>query len=228
MSSLGSRIGAALVLPLLVSAALHVAAAEPAVVRDLGTDFSVDRNPNGPWQYGFSASASLALEQFTLARDVEMQGRIGFWHPAGGYYPYVAWNPARRTLADPTQSWALRPHEVALEASNTGQYAIVRFVAPVAGRHRVQARFAGIHFRRSTTDVHVRVNDTAVFDAIVDGYGGDRRFQSIDGPAARARFTGTYRLAAGDVVTFAVGYGPNATNFNDTTGLRVRIVRKTT
>ena len=97
---------------------------------------------------------------------------------------------------------------------------------PVAGRYRVKARFAGIHFRRSTTDVHIRVNDTAVFDAIVEGYGGDRRFHPIDGPGARAQFTGTRRLAAGDVVTFAVGYGPNATHFNDTTGLRVRIVQK--
>jgi hypothetical protein len=225
MPSVRCRIGVAFVFLLAVSAALHVSAAEPAVIHDLGADFSLGRNPNGPWQYGFSASTSLALEQFTLARDVEMQGRIGFWHPADGYYPYLAWNPARRTLADPTHSWALRPREVALEASNTGQYAIVRFVAPVAGRYRVKARFAGIHFRRSTTDVHVRVNDTAVFDAIVEGYGGDRRFHPLEGPSARARFTGTHRLAAGDVVTIAVGYGPNATHFNDTTGLRVRIVQ---
>jgi hypothetical protein len=198
---------------------------EPAALYDLGSDFSVARNPNGPWQYGFSATTSLAPEGFVLSRDAAASGTIVFWHPAGGYYPYLASNPSRRTLADPTRSWALRPHEVALEASSVGQPAIVRFVAPRPGRYRVKARFAGIHFRLSSTDVHVLVNGLPVFDALVDGYGGDRAFHAIEGRSPRAAFVTTRRLAAGDVVTFAVGYGENGTHFNDTTGLRARISR---
>ncbi len=198
---------------------------EPAAIYDLGSEFAVAQNPNGPWEYGFSAAASLAPDGFTLATVAEAGSAIGFWHPAGGYYPYLASNPTRRTLADPTRSWALRPHEVALEGSNTGQYAIVRFVAPRAGRYRVKARFAGLHFRLSSTDVHVLVNGRSVFDALVDGYGGDPAFHAIEGRSPRAGFVGTRRLAAGDVVDFAVGYGANRTHFNDTTGLRARVSR---
>jgi hypothetical protein len=196
---------------------------EPAALYDLGSEFSVARNPNGPWEYGFSTAPSLVPEQFVLSRDAQASGTIVFWHPAGGYYPYLASNPGRRTVADPTRSWALRPHEVALEASISGQPAIVRFVAPRPGRYRVKARFAGIHFRLSSTDVHVLVNGVPVFDALVEGYGGDRAFHAIEGRSPRAVFVGTRQLAASDVVSFAVGYGANQTHFNDTTGLRARI-----
>lgn len=194
-----------------------------AAVYDVGADFSVARNPNGPWEYGSSTSTSLAPADFVLSRDATTSGQIAFWHPAGGYYPYLASNPRAHTLADPTGSWALRPREVALEASSTGQPSVVRFVAPRPGRYRVKARFAGIHFRLSSTDVHVLVKGVPVFDASIDGYGGDRAFHAIVGRSPRAVFVGTHDLAAGDVVTFAVGYGANGTHFNDTTGLRARI-----
>jgi hypothetical protein len=50
--------------------------------------------------------------------------------------------------------WAIRPGEVAMEASNTGQYSLIRFVAPVAGTYKINAHF-GVHFGLSSTDVHV-------------------------------------------------------------------------
>jgi hypothetical protein len=87
----------------------------------------------------------------------------------------------------------------------------------------VKARFAGIHVRLSSTDVHVLVNGTSVFDSIVEGYGGDPRFHAIEGASPRTRYAGAARLAAGDAITFAVGYGRNENHFNDTTGLFARI-----
>jgi hypothetical protein len=201
-------------------------AAEQAVAYDVGADFSVLHNPNGPWQYGFATSTSAAPADFVLARDVVRSGGLVFWHPAGAYYPYLASSLRRRTIADPTNSWALRPHEVALEASQDGLPAVVRFVAPRPGRYRIKARFAGIHFRLSSTDVHVLLNSLRLFDASIDGYGGDPAFHTIEGRSPAAVFVGTQDLAAGDVVAFAVGYGANHTHFNDTTGLRARISRR--
>jgi hypothetical protein len=159
----------------------------------------------------------------------DARGPLGFWHPAaadnagGDYYPYVAGNTSKQARVDPTASWAIRPAETALEASNVGQYAVVRFVAPRPGRYRIKARFAGVHFRLSSTDVHVLVGSTPAFDAVVDGYGGDPAFHPIEGPAPRAVWSGTVVLDHGDVVSFAVGYGPNRTHFNDTTALRARL-----
>ena len=185
--------------------------------------------PDAPWQYGFSATPSLAPEAFRPDGFVDTQGALRFWHAGAtrdGYYPYVAAGSPTRTVLDPTRSWAVRPGELALEASAVGQYAILRFVAPVPGRYHVKARFTGIHVRVSSTDVHVLVRGTSVFDGVVEGYGGDPRFHAIGGPSPRATYAGTARLETGDVVAFAVGYGRNETHFNDTTGLVARLRRR--
>jgi hypothetical protein len=73
--------------------------------------------------------------------------------------------------------------------------------------------------------VHVLVGATAVFDADIDGYGGDPAFHDVTGSRPTARYESTLTLVAGDVLTFAVGYGPNRTHFNDTTGLRLEVHR---
>ena len=205
-------------------------AGPPRTPYNLARDFSLATNPAGPWHFGFSATSSLAPDQFRPYRVADPRTPIGFWRPAPddndgeGYYPYAAWNAAKGSRVDPTRSWALRAGEVALEASNVGQYSIVRFVAPRAGRHRVKARFTGIHARLSSTDVHVLVGSASVFDAFIEGYGGDREFHPRQGREPRAVFSRAFDLQAGDVVSFAVGYGRNRTHFNDTTGLRVRIL----
>jgi hypothetical protein len=84
--------------------------------------------------------------------------------------------------------------------------------------------FEGVHFGLSTTDVHVLHNATSLFDADIDGYGGDAAFHQIEGTNPSADFTGQVELKAKDTVTFAVGYGKNQTNYGDTTGLFVTVV----
>lgn len=122
-----------------------------------------------------------------------------------------------------SNGWAVRAEEVAMEASNSGQYSLVRFVAPVAGTYKISARFAGVHFGLSTTDVHVLHNGTSLFVADIDGYGGDPTFHKVQRSSPAAAYSGQVDLKAGDTVTFAVGYGKNKTNFGDTTGLFARV-----
>ncbi len=206
--------------------ALVVAAtgAHAADAFDPTVGFAAGRNPNGPWEYGFSPSPGT----FVASPETAASGRVVFRQPAGGHYPYVAASAARHTVTDPTASWALRPHELALEASADGRPAVVRFVAPRAGRWRVKARFAGIHFRLSSTDVHVVVGGRAVFDAAIDGYGGDPAFHPVVGARPTAVYVATHELAAGEAVAFVVGYGANRTHFDDTTGLRARVTAMAT
>jgi hypothetical protein len=196
---------------------------------DLATDFSLQNNSNQVWQYGYSATNSLASDQFRLDKETDTQGVIGFWHPDKNdgpglnYYPYVAYNTSSQPQIG-SKGWTVNAGEVAMEASNTGQYSLVRFVAPVGGTYAVSAQFAGIHFGLSTTDVHVLHNDTSLFDADIDGYGGDPAFHKVEGASPNASYSGQVQLKAGDTVTFAVGYGKNKTNFGDTTGLFARLV----
>ena len=200
-----------------------------AQVFDLSAEFSLEKNPNRVWEYGYSAAQSLDPADFRRDQSSNITVPIGFWHPASnhgpgpGYYPYVAFNTSRRTEYGSSKGWAARPRQVAMEASNTGQYSIVRFVAPRNGKYEIVARFEGIHFGPSTTDVHVMHNRKSLFEAEIEGYGGDPAFHAVEGAHPTAFFSGEVNLKAHETVDFAVGYGKNRTHFGDTTGLFAEI-----
>jgi hypothetical protein len=110
---------------------------------DLSADFSLHDNPNKVWQYGYSATNSLAPDQFQFDKHADTTGAIGFWHPVAsdgpgpGYYPYIAYNTTMQSQFGSSNGWAVRPGEVAMEASNTGQYSLARFVAPATGTYKI-------------------------------------------------------------------------------------------
>ena len=91
-----------------------------------------------------------------------------------------------------------------MEASNSGQYSLIRFVAPAQGTYQITARFEGIHFGRSSTDVHVLHNATSLFDAEIEGYGGDPAFHAVVGTSPTAAYSGQIDLKANDTVTFCM------------------------
>jgi hypothetical protein len=205
-------------------------AAQAQTTFDLAADFSLRDNPNKVWQYGYSATDSLDPDQFRFDKYNDGGSPIGFWHPdtcngpGPGYYPYVAYNTTKQSQAWPSANgWVVRGGEVAMEASNSGQYSLVRFVAPVAGTYKISAQFAGVHVW-STTDVHVLHNRASLFDADIDGYGSDPAFRKVQGASPRAAYSGQLEMKANDIVTFAVGYGKNKTNSGDTTGLFARVI----
>jgi hypothetical protein len=145
--------------------------AQAATSFDLSADFSFQKMPNSIWQYGYSATNSLAPDQFRVDEYADPTGPVGFWHPSvsqgpgPGWYPYVAYNITKQSQLGSSNGWSVRPGEVAMEGSNSGQYSMVRFVAPVAGIYKVTAQFEGVHFGLSTTDVHVLHNGVSLFDA---------------------------------------------------------------
>jgi hypothetical protein len=80
-----------------------------------------------------------------------------------------------------------------------------------------------VHTRLSSTDVHVLQGEAALMDAVIDGYGGDPSFRAVAGQSPTATLALDVVLSPGDMLTFAVGVGPNGTNSNDTTGLVARL-----
>jgi hypothetical protein len=203
---------------------------QAATTFEPSAEFSLNANPNHVWQYGYSETHSLDPGKFRLDKYGATAGPIGFWHPdktdkpGPGYYPYIAYNTTSQSQYGSSNGWSLRPGEIAMEASNTGQYSLLRFIAPESGAYEVSARFAGVHFGLSTTDVHVLHNAVSLFDAYIEGYGGDPAFHKIEGASPTANYSGRLELKANDTITFACGYGKNQTHFSDTTGLIARIV----
>jgi hypothetical protein len=204
--------------------------AAAATTFDLSTDFSTKTSRSGVWQYGYSATRSLDPSEFREVTYSAIAGRISFWHPehtdkpGPGYYPYIAYNPTTQTQYGSSNGWAARAGEVAMEASNSGQYSLIRFTAPRASIYEITAQFAGIHFGLSSTDVHVLHNAASVFDSEIEGYGGDPAFHKVEGANPTARYSGQIELKAGDTITFACGYGKNKTHYGDTTGLFARVI----
>ena len=66
-------------------------------------------------------------------------------------------------------------------------------------------------------------NAVSLFDAEINGYGGDPAFHVIEGSNPAASYSGSVALATGDIITFAVGYGKNKTHYSDTTSLSAEI-----
>ena len=194
--------------------------------RVYGTELSFADNPSGNWQVGYSTDSTLDPSQFHLCAFSDTSHAIALWHPGAGsaaYYPYTAQNRSTQTQVDPTNSWALRPGEIAMEGNNNGQYSMLRFIVPSKTRVHMKVVFEGVHFRLSSTDVHILKNSTRLFDDIIDGYGGDSTYHSKSGRHPVSVYEATLDLDKGDIITFALGYGENKTFYNDTTGLLITL-----
>jgi len=209
--------------------ALSVNQGQAETTFDLSTDFSFEHNPNKVWQYGYSSTDVLDVNQFQLDKVTDTYGNVGFWHPDAnkgpgpGYYPYIAHNATTQTQIV-FKGLAFRPGEVAMESSRAGQYGMIRFVAPSTGTYKVNVQFEGIHFGLSTTDVHLLRNGTSLFDADIDGYGGDSAFHTVQGTSPRAEYSGQVAMKKDETLTIAIGYGKNKTNSCDTTGLFAKVI----
>jgi hypothetical protein len=189
-------------------------------------DLSFVKNPAGNWQIGYSLNDTITSEQFQFDTFVDTSYIIGLWHPASGqigYYPYIGQNRTKTTQVDRSNSWAAKAGEIVMEGSNIGQYSMLRFVVPFSGMYKIKAVFEGIHFRISSTDVHILLNTQSLFNDIIDGYGGDSLYHAISGLHPTAPYEAIIQLNKNDIITFAVGYGSNKNHYNDTTGLLVYV-----
>ena len=125
----------------------------------------------------------------------------------GGSDPCVTHNPTRRPRTMANVRW--EPGRLAFHPGPKGEYSVVRWTAPEAGKYAVHAVFLAID-RDTTTDVHVLHGGRSVFDAAINAAGQGRQV-THDGRLA---------LAKGDTLDFVVGWG-NGTHICDSTGLEV-------
>ena len=177
-------------------------------------DFSITSNPNGVWQYGWTASLG---SEFNLYGDTDSASVPGMsaWLAEGTFSnpPSLAHNDTPGAvcwlaICDPPTF--LYSHPGAID-----QYTVLRWVAPAAGVYRVRAVFMGLdHATPVTTDVHVLVNSTkSLFSGPIT---------STDLPLDVFL---NAQASAGDTVDFAVGFGADGNYNSDSTGIAVQIVQ---
>jgi hypothetical protein len=194
---------------------------------DAATDFSLASNPNGAWSYGYSTTLGGAFILDTITSTTTFgnsnfssrQGNVvcGFCGPES--YPVVFKNTASTTQTAGTVN--LLAGELALHPASNGEFAIVRFTAPTAGLFTIASTFEGRDVggpaspTGTTTDVHVLLNNSPLFDGEVTGF-GTTSDQSFSPPLPLP-------LSAGNTLDFVVGIGVDGNFFDDATGLSATI-----
>lgn len=188
--------------------AVSLAVAHPASF-DPVADFSLAGNPNGPWSYGYSLTLGSPL---ILHATSGSGGGLDFWNTDIHIgLPCVV----RNSTAAPI-NWAgttvFAPGGLSLHPGPNGELAILRFMVPTAGQYAVSGAFFGQDYvGPTTTDVHIWLNGTSLFDASVSDYDINHPFSTM------------LTLGAGNFLDFAVGIGSNQTDLYDSTGLSATI-----
>lgn len=166
-------------------------------------------NPNGPWSYGYSQTLGGPLILHATSGN---DGSLDFWNTDISIgLPWVAHN----STAAPV-SWAgttvLAPGALSLHPGPQGEVEVLRFTVPADGQYLLNGEFFGQDYiGPTTTDVHILLNGTSIFDDVVSDYGISHAFST------------TLMLGSGSHLDFAVGFGSNQTYLYDSTGLSTAI-----
>ena len=159
-------------------------------------------------------SAGGVFTPFTISRN--LAGLPGWFPldpqstPFPTYYPFVLANKTPDTLSVGSNEF-LTGESLFLTPGPQGQRDVVRWTAPAAGTYLVQGLFQAMSPSFSAQDIAIVVQGTDLL----------RRNLSKAPDAAPFSFVRT--LAAGEVVEFSVGWGPDSNFAFDDTILSVRI-----
>lgn len=173
-------------------------AALSAAPLDPSSDFA-NANPNGVWSYGHTDTLGGSLTLFTdffTTPDQEARLQVAAWRES-----------ALDDFLGVYQTFT--PGTLVLHPGATGQFSVLRFTVPVGGTYDIAGFFSG--FDTASTDVHILLNGSSLFDSTISGLGSTQSF------------LGSRNLSSGSTLDFVVGMGANGTNFNDSTGLNLQL-----
>lgn len=211
LTTLFNRVATRTVAIASLALACHSVGATP-ISWDATADYSLQKatNVNGVWSYGWSSTPLSG--SFNVFSTQHNTGTLKRWDSGsstaligkaiGGGYNVQSTRAANGT--------------VMLHPGSGGQFGVLRFVAPEAGRYEVNSQFWASD-TGPTSDAHIISGGTDYYSTLVtnaDPYG-----------ASDLGWKGILQLNAGQFVDFAVGYGSNATWFSDSTGISAIITK---
>lgn len=192
-----------------------IAAPSDAETWTIASGFSETTNPNGNWTYGYQVSPGTPLLPFTTR--IETSG-IDVWCINSN--PDAAGNVNANLSGGPVDMSGMwwDTGGIAMHPGPNGERAIVRWIAPQSVIAMIDVTFAGANYAQgATTDVHVLLNDTSVFDGTVSGFGLGGP-HGVSGSSPSQSYNGRVFAAAGDRIDFVVGPGGNGFGY-DLTGI---------
>lgn len=174
---------------------------------DPATDFSLTNNPNGVWSYGYQTALGSGFTAYTVTN---VSGGMENWKGAAPD-PNVGHNRTASPITAATATWPAG--QFSLHPGPSGEYCVLRFMAPETGSYSLNAQFVGLDSNPTTTDVHVLTNGFSLFDSFINlnAVGNSTSYSNL-----------SLALDAGEFLDFAVGRGNGFHGF-DTTGLTLQI-----
>lgn len=189
---------------------------------EVASEFNDATNPSSVWTYCSKVLVSSTNCTLMTAPFVSLWGTQvkGWTAPAGA--PLIVHNVNPVAITGPIgypYPVTIPPHSLVLHPGPNGEYAVLRFTAPLAGSYRISGQFwaADDNSTATTTDVWVVLNNNTVppvYSGSLDYLSG-ARFASFS--------CKTITLRPGDTLDFQVGYGSNGSYYFDSTGLNAVI-----
>ena len=181
---------------------------------DLAKDFSTDKNPSGPWFYGYSTYGGRTLAPLPAAKDILAVPGLNGWAAEAGTFPFIAKNTTAAAVG--AAGFSVPAGEVVLHPglAAPADVVYVRWVAPADGIYQVNATLKRLDPVTSTTSFVIKQLGKPDQEILMPG-------RDVT-PGADVEFSEPLlSMAAKDTLDFAVwaAHGPG----NDATGLDVRI-----
>jgi len=181
---------------------------------DVTRDFSVSRNPDGVWKYGWSEGIGGRLVLYSRSSMPSINNGLedGWDDPNNdsGFTPSVALNTGG-DFDDGNVTYsagALILHPCGIDGQ---AYCHVIWTAPRRGDYFLNSSFFAQQYGINV-DVHILVKGTSVFDS------------TITQNTVIRNFTKTLKLSAGDTIDFTVGPNDNFSLHPGNTGLQAIII----
>lgn len=189
-----------------------------ASAADAALDFSKDQNPHKDWTYGYKKKIGGALIKYKDKTDkwygnpkvvgwvVKTQGVAG--------EPVVLKNISNKNQQ--AGGMNLEAWQLGMHPGPKGEYSVVRWTAPSAGRYSIDGSFEALDTEvGTTTDVYVLHNNKQIWTISISGK------KSAE---SKANFElAVEKVEKGDTIDFAVGYGSNRNYYYDSTALKAAI-----
>ena len=192
-----------------------VVAARPhtALADDAAGDFSLSSNPHGVWSYGWASTlgSAFALETSNTTAAYGQSGLQGWLGTEVDGVPSVLRNSTAHSIFIGGHT-TFQPGQLGLNPGTNDEYSVVRWTAPSSGQFTIAATFSGLSTVGATVDVHVLLDGSSIFNSTVTGTPDPKSY------------SGVTNLVQGDTVDFAVGWGSNGNQHDDTTVLSATIV----
>jgi hypothetical protein len=211
-------------------------------VYDAVVDFSASANPNGVWAYGWSATLGSALNLYTNSDSTcytDVSGWSIYTCSSGNIPPPATLHNNTNhivSLAPDFPDLKIPRGTLLMHPGPAGQYSVLQWTASSSGRYQIWAFVNGLDpIGPTSTDVHIFVTHTQS-NSTVYLFSG-QLYYSFGVPLIWPPWASTppifakntlaagplQDLAAGDTVTFAVGFGVDGNYGGDSTGVEAVI-----